>query len=172
MLGCVTCMSLIKRLKLRGVIIRVTQQILNNAQAAYYQANSQVTQTQQTIAHSQTASGNMQRELDQLEQSKQQSTLESETDESQLQQIYDDRTDFQSGLEEKLQLCEELKILYEEALQARNQWNTEWETVRHQLADKQSRHTICEHQIQQAEVNLQHLSVRRDRLCTGATASH
>ncbi len=141
------------------------QQILNDAQAAYYQANSQVTQTQQTIAHSQTASENMQRELDQLEESKQQSTLESETDESQLQQIYGDRADFQSELEEKLQLGEELKVLYEEALQARNQWNAEWETVRHQLADKQSRHTICEHQIEQAEANLQHLSVRRDRLC-------
>jgi chromosome segregation protein len=143
---------------------KVAQQTLNEAQAAYYQASSQVMQTQQTIAHSLTASENMQRELHQLEQSKQQSTLESETDESQLQQIHNDRAGFQSELETNLQLSEELNELHDVAQQARVKWNTEWETVRHQLADQQSQHTICEHKIDQEEANQQQLSLRRDRL--------
>ena len=123
-----------------------------------------MTQTQQTIAHNQTAAENMQRELQQLEQSKQQSTLESETDESQLQKIHDDRAGFQSELEVNLQLSEELSELHDAAQQARAQWNAEWETVRHQMADQQSQHTICEHQFDQAEISHQQLSLRRDRL--------
>jgi chromosome segregation protein len=143
---------------------KVAQQTLNDAQAAYYQASSQVTQTQQTIAHSQTASENMQRELQQLEQSKQQSTLESRTDESQLQQIHDDRAGFQSELGINLEQSDELSELHDAAQEARAKWNTEWETVRHQIADQQSQHTICEHKIDQAEANQQQLSLRRDRL--------
>ncbi|MEE9411909.1 MAG: chromosome segregation protein SMC [Methylococcales bacterium] len=142
---------------------KLAQQTLNEAQAAYYQASSEVTQTQQTIAHKQTAAENMQRELRQLEESKQQSTLESETDESQLQQIHNDRVRFQAEVETNLQLSDELSERHDVAQQARVQWNTEWETVRHQIADQQSQHTICQHQIDQAEISRQQLSLRHDR---------
>ena len=140
------------------------QQSLNEVQAAYYQASSQVTQTQQAIAHTQSASENMQKELQQLQQSKQQSSLESQTDESQLQQIEDDREQFQSELEENLALSEELFDLNEAAQQALEQWSTEWESVRQQIADKQSQHTVCMHALELAEATQQQLTVRRERL--------
>ncbi len=141
-----------------------TQLSLNELQASYYQASSRVSQTQQAISHAQTASDNMHHELQLLQQSKQQSSLETQTDESQLQQICDDRAKFQSELEETLGLSEELADLHEQAQQAQQQWNAEWESVRQQLSEKQSQHAICLHTAEQAEASHQQLSMRHERL--------
>ncbi len=143
---------------------KLAQQTSNDAQAAYYQASSQVAQTQQAITHTQTSADTMQRELLQLQESKQQSTVESQTDVSQLQQIHDDRSGFQSELEDNLEQSEELAELNEQAQQAQSQWQSDWETVRQQISDKQAQHTICEHKIEQAETNNQQLTTRRSHL--------
>ena len=141
-----------------------TQTAMNEEQAAFYEASSQVTQTRQAITHAENAEQSMYRELQQLQQLQQQTSQESESDASQLQQIHSDREQFQSELDDGLEALEHNTEQHNSAQQVLSDWNQQWETVRETISDLQSRHAICQHTIEQCQTSLHQHQERKDKL--------
>jgi len=105
--------------------------IFNEVQANYYQIGSDIATKEQNIQHVITRRNELEQDLAQIENDKQEANIHQRSDHARLAELNEKIADIEPRLEEVLEKAEISQAQLEAAVEQQNQWQTEWDEFTH-----------------------------------------